>query len=52
MLRADISETYRIHCPASVNVDDKGNIMVMEAHTSRIQVYPKEQDWSDPQFNL
>ena len=52
MLRADMSETYRIHYPVSVNVDDRGNIMVMEVRTSRIQVYRKEQDWSDPQFNL
>ena len=38
--------------PVAVNVDPEGRIMVLDSHGARIQVYIKEKDWVEAQFNL
>ena len=50
--RADRTPEFRFRKPVSVNVDDQGRIMVLETQNSRIQVYVKELDYREPQFNL
>lgn len=50
--RADRSTEWKLWLPVAVNVDDQGNIMILENRTQRIQVYIKEQGWVDPQYNL
>ena len=51
-LRADLSPERWFYRPVAVNVADTGNIMVLEVVRNRIQVYVKEQEWVEPQFNL
>ena len=50
--RADLTPEHRFWSPVAVNVDDEGRIMVLELKRSRIQIYVKERDFVDPQFNL
>ena len=50
--RADLSVERYFKWPVTVNVDDEGRIIVLEAVSARIQVYMKEQDWTDPPENL
>ena len=50
--RTDLTPEWRFQMPVAVNVDDQGRIMVLESHTSRIQVYVKEHNFVDAQFNL
>ena len=50
--RADISREKFFRVPVAVQVDDEGRVMVLESVGSRIQIYVKEQDWTDPPFNL
>ena len=50
--RADLSIERWFSRPAAVNVDGEGRIMVVDTLRARIQVYVKERDFSDAQFNL
>ena len=50
--RVDLTPEQRFKRPVAVNVDHKGRIMVLEAQRCRIQIYVKERDFVDPQFNL
>ena len=50
--RVDLTPEWRFERPVAVNVDDKGRIMVLETQRCRIQVYKKEQNFTEPQFNL
>ena len=50
--RADLTPEWRFERPVAVNVDQKGRIMVLEAQRHRIQVYMKERNFVDAQFNL
>ena len=50
--RADTSVERYFRRPTTVRVDDEGRIMVLESTASRIQVYVKERDWVEAQFNL
>ena len=50
--RADRSIEWKLWMPCAVNVDDDGNIIILENRTGRLQVYIKENDWVDPQYNL
>ena len=50
--RADQTVEWRFRRPVAVNVDDEGRIMVLETGAPRIQVYVKERDFVDAQFNL
>ena len=51
-LRADPTPELRFRRPVAVNVDDEGRIMVLETQSPRIQIYVKERDFVDAQFNL
>ena len=50
--RADLTQERRFQRPVAVNVDDQGRIMVLETVHGRMQVYVKERDFVDAQFNL
>ena len=50
--RADLSREKNFRRPVAVKVDEEGRIMVLEAIACRLQIYVKEQDWSEPPFNL
>ena len=50
--RADLTPEWRFRFPVAVKVDDEGRIMVLETHCHRIQIYIKERDFVDAQFNL
>ena len=50
--RVDLTPEHRFGGPVAVKVDDKGRIMVLETQRCRIQVYVKEQDFVDVEFNL
>ena len=50
--RADSPRVQRFKRPVAVNVDDTGRIIVLESAAYRFQIYVKEQDWVEPQFNL
>ena len=38
--------------PSAVEVDDQGRIVIADQQRNRLQVYIKERDYIDPQFNL
>ena len=50
--RADLAVERSFRRPVAVNVDQEGRIMVADCHRNRIQVYVKENDFVDAQFNL
>ena len=50
--RTDMTPEQRFQRPVAVNVDDEGRIMVSETQRARIQIYIKEKDFIDAQFNL
>ena len=50
--KVDLTPERRFARPVAVNVDDEGRIIVLETQLNRIQVYVKERDFIDPQFNL
>ena len=50
--RVDLTPERRFMRPLAVNVDDEGRIMVLESPRCRIQIYVKERDWVEAQFNL
>ena len=50
--RADLTGERWFRRPVAVNVDGEGRIMVLDALRARIQVYVKERDFVDAQFNL
>jgi len=43
---------WRFNRPTGIAVGDDGRIMVTESQRMRVQIYQKEEDWVDPQFNL
>ena len=43
---------WRFARPIAVEVDDDGKVLIADNQRSRIQIYQKEEDWIDPQFNL
>lgn len=51
-LRVDLTPEWRFRRPVAVNVDDTGKIMVLETQRHRIQIYVKERNFVDAQFNL
>ena len=50
--RTDLTAEWRLERPVAVNVDDQGRIMVLETIRGRIQIYVKERNFVDAQFNL
>ena len=47
-----LEREWRFDEPAAVKIDDKRRIVICEVQRSRLQVYVKEKDYVDPQFNL
>ena len=52
MRAKSLEPEWRFYSPVAVEVGDDGLIYIVEDQRWRIQVYRKEQDWVDPQFNL
>ncbi len=50
--RTDLTQEQWFMRPVAVNVDDEGRIMVLENQRGRIQIYVKERNFVDAQFNL
>jgi len=51
-MRTDISSEMPFARPMSVKIASEGRILVVESLRSRMQLYIKEKDWIEPQFNL
>jgi DNA-binding beta-propeller fold protein YncE len=43
---------WRFNRPTAIAAGDDGRIMVVESQRMRVQIYKKEQNWTEPQFNL
>ncbi len=43
---------WRLYYPAAVEVDDRRRIVITEVQRGRLQIYIKEKNYVDPQFNL
>ena len=43
---------WRLCYPTAVEIDDQGRIVITEQQRYRLQVYIKEKDYVEPQFNL
>ena len=43
---------WRFTRPTAVTLDAEGRIIVADTQRHRLQVYRKEENWTDPQFNL
>ncbi len=43
---------WRFTRPTGIDVGDDGRIMVVESQRMRVQIYQKEENWVEPQFNL
>ena len=50
--RADITQEWTFRRATAVAVDDQNMIYIMEAISGRVQVYQKEDDYLEAQFNL
>jgi len=50
--RADTSKEWSFRRPIAVAVNDDNQVLVIESISGRIQVYQKEEDYIEPQFNL
>lgn len=50
--RADTREEWGFRRPTAVAVDEQNRILIIESISGRIQFYQKEDNYSDPQFNL
>ena len=47
-----LESEWRFFHPSGVDIDEQRRIVVCEVQRSRLQVYIKEKDYVDPQFNL
>ena len=43
---------WRFHYPIAVEIDDKHRIIIVDQQRSRLQIYVKEKNYVEPQFNL
>jgi hypothetical protein len=50
--RTDLSPETWFSRPVAVNLDEEGRIIVLEQTRHRIQIYVKERNFVDAQFNL
>ena len=48
----DTSQVARFHRPVGIAVDEQDRIIITDTIRARLQVYVKEKDYMDPQFNL
>lgn len=47
-----IEPEWRLLYPTAVEIDGQGRIVITDCQRNRLQVYVKEKDYVDPQFNL
>ncbi len=52
LLVKDVTEEWRFNRPTAIQIDSQNRIMIAESQRMRIQIYRKENNWEDPQFNL
>ena len=50
--RADTSKEWAFRRPSAIAVNDQNQILIIESISGRIQIYQKDDDYLDPQFNL
>ena len=43
---------WRFNRPSAVEISGDGKVLITDNQRARIQIYQKEYDWVDPQFNL
>ena len=43
---------WRFNRPCAVEISNDGKVLVVDNQRARIQIYQKENGWTDPQFNL
>ena len=43
---------WRFYYPTAVGIDDKRRIVIVDQQRSRLEIYIKEKDYVEPQFNL
>ena len=48
----DTTPMARFHRPVGIAVDEQDRIIITDSIRSRLQIYVKEKDYMDPQFNL
>ena len=48
----DLTPVGKFARPVGIAIDDKDRIIISETVRSRLQVYAKQKDYMDPQFNL
>ena len=48
----DLSQVGQFARPVGIAVDDQDRVIISETVRSRLQVYAKEKNYMDPQFNL
>jgi sugar lactone lactonase YvrE len=46
------TQEWRFNRPTSIVIDRDNRILVSESQRMRIQIYQKESNWKEPQFNL
>jgi len=50
--RANLEPEWRLHTPTTVTVDQDYRIIIGETHHHRLQIYQKDSQYEDSQFNL
>ncbi len=48
----DLESEWRLYYPVAIAVDDKRRIIIVDEQRHRLQLYIKELDYVEPQFNL
>ena len=48
----DLTPLYRFDRPTGIAVDEQDRIIITDSNRARLQVYAKEKEYLDPQFNL
>ena len=48
----DLSPMYRFHRPTGIAIDEHDRIIVSDTNRGRVQVYARETDFTEAQFNL
>ena len=43
---------WRLFYPSAIDINDQGQIVICDQQRNRLQIYTKEKDYVDPQFNL
>ena len=48
----NVEQEWRLSYPSAVEIDDQRRIVIVDTQRNRLQIYIKEKDYVDPQFNL